>query len=277
MRRFWPYIMILLLITVGCAKTASVEPAVNLKNTSTSIPQNTNNTLNTIAPKPAESYDIINSIDLAFIPHEIKPLKEGAPDERWVKGNSYSLELPDKKEAILSFYWDNQTEVEQPTIKNIYAYLKVGEKVYNLGLITGFGFDGIEQVKQVELTNDGIKEFLITGNAGATCANGWVIGYKDGKWYYLLDYSNLDICDLNEDVIQELTATSRGSLPTFVEIFRWTGNCFESTDVSKHTKMTYSTLYEKNGRWIIESGNANEPNYYMYTDGKLNQILFDEE
>jgi hypothetical protein len=86
----------------------------------------------------------------------------------------------------------------------------------------------------------------------------------------------LDIRDLNEDGIQELTATSRGSLPTFVEIFRWKGNCFESADVSKHTKMMYSTLYKKNGRWIIESGNANEQYYYIYKDGKLNQILVDE-
>lgn len=111
------------------------------------------------------------------------------------------------------------------------------------------------------------------GGSGATCETAWVIGYKDGKWHCFLDYSNLNINDLDEDGRQELTATSRGSLPTFVEIFKWNGNCFESADVTTCTKMEYSTLYNKNSRWIIESGNANEPYYYIYKGSKLKQIF----
>jgi hypothetical protein len=283
MKKFWTYIIVLLLITTGCSNTSSVESGANLQNTNTLIPQSTSNTLNnTMVPTPARSSYILNTIDLAFRPHEIKPLIEGTPDERWIKGNSiYYGDLLGQKEATISFYWDNQTDnqpdIDPDTLKYIYAYLEAGGKVYNLGLISYFGFDEIGQVELVDLTNDGIKDFLITGNAGATCETAWVIGYKDDNWYCLLDYSNLSIHDLDEDGRQELTATSMGSLPPFVEIFRWNENRFESTNVATNTKMIYARLYDKNGRWIIESGNVKEQYYYMYKDGKLNQILLDEE
>lgn len=276
-KKICTFLIFLLLISAGCSNSSSVNNNENFEKETPTISQNLENPPDS-DPTPVPTLRIVNTIDLKFEPCEIKPLPKGKPDERWPKVYSvYYGNLPDQKEATISFYWDNQTEKYPDYIQDIYVYLEAGGETYDLGFLTSFGFNGINNIEAVDLTNDGIKEFFITGDVGATYQASWVIGFKDGQWYKLLDYSNLSIRDLDSDGMQELTATSFGSLPPFVEILRWNGNCFEKVDVTDHTKMDYATLSYEYDNWIISSGKSSESYYYIYKDGKLHQIDLNEE
>ena len=286
MKKIWTYLIFLLLISAGCSNSSSVNNDINLEEVSPAISQNAENTP-VPEPTPIPTLQIVNAIDLEFEPHGIKPLTRGKPDEKWQKVYSvYYGELPNQKEANISFYWDKPTDDQEKDpkdpsniIKKVHVYLEAGESSYNLCSLEYLNFDDMKDIEVVDLTNDGIKDFIIRGFGGATCELAWVIGYKDGQWYQLLDYTNLTVHDLDGDGKQELVSSSFGSLPPFVQILRWNGTCFEIADVTEFTKMDYATLNYEYDNWIITSGKISESYdyYYIYKDGKLHQIALDEK
>jgi len=220
-------------------------------------------------------YKVLKTLDLEFKPLDMKVLVESKPNTDWIKGKSvYYGDLPGQKEATISFYLDTQSLDN----KDVYAYLEVEDKTFEIGNISCYGLDGLETLEWMDLTNDGISEIYLSGSTGSTCLTSWVIGNMKGQWVKMLDYSNIDFHDLDADGSIEMSTTSRGSLPGFVEVLRWNGECFEIANIADQTKNMYARLKnDEQGRWIIEAGKVgkeNKPHNYIYMDGKLAQIKF---
>jgi len=118
MKKIWTYLIFLLLISAGCSNSSSVNNDINLEEVSPAISQNAENTP-VPEPTPIPTLQIVNAIDLEFEPHGIKPLTRGKPDEKWQKVYSvYYGELPNQKEANISFYWDKPTDDQEKDPKD---------------------------------------------------------------------------------------------------------------------------------------------------------------
>ena len=72
------------------------------------------------------------------------------------------------------------------------------------------------------------------------------------------------------DGYEELVAHSAGSLPPYVDIYRWSNNCFERAEITESTGNLYALLDTINGEWIIKTGlQDSEPDIYKYEAGRL--------
>ena len=217
--------------------------------------------------------EIAKSIDLYFTPVERTPLKEGLPEGDWIIGRSiYFGELPGQIESTLHLYVDsNEDTGRKPGDGIIYGFLEHGDKLYELGDVGSFGFKDLD-VQLEDRTFDGIKEINITGGIGATYVEMKVITYNEdsNEWENLLTMGSPVIADLDRDGREELIAGSRGSVPSFVHIYRWNDNCFERADVCEATGNLYAFADIINGEWIIKTGvQGSEPTSYRYEAGKL--------
>ncbi|NYB73597.1 hypothetical protein HZF24_05525 [Sedimentibacter hydroxybenzoicus DSM 7310] len=214
-----------------------------------------------------------NVIDLSFTSVPKTALIEGLPEEGWIRGKSiYFGDLPNQIESTVHLYVDSNENPElRPGEGTIYGFLEHDNKLYELGEISSYGFNGID-VNLSDRTYDGIKEINITGGMGATYIELKVIAYnKDSnEWENLLTMGSPAIADLDRDGQDELIAGSTGSLPPFVDIYRWNNDCFERAEITEATGNLYAYLDTINDEWIIKSGLQNvEPKLYKYEAGKL--------
>ncbi len=127
-------------------------------------------------------------------------------------------------------------------------------------------------VTAMDLNGNGANELLLTADSGATIKEARVYTYDGDSWLCLLATENLIIADISNDGRDELITTSMGSLPGYVWIYRWTGSNFEKSDVNEGTENIYAALVTVDGRTLIETGKANEPQYYLYTEGILVEV-----
>lgn len=219
-----------------------------------------------------------NIIDLTFTPVPKQALKEGLPKEEWIKGKSiYFGNLSNQIESTVHLYIDNTTYPNpdlRPGEGIICGFLEHGDKIYELGDVSSYGIDDVN-VKLADRTFDGIKEIEIEGTMGATYVELKIIAFNEAnnEWENILTMGSPTVVDLDIDDQAELIASSRGSLPPFVDIYRWNNDHFETVDLAEATNSDYVTLNTLDGiieTGLIESGKASgKTTLYKYEAGKL--------
>lgn len=256
------------MITLFLASAITMTSCSNLKSSNTIIEkeqiENSHNNLN------------LKTFDLAFDPVPTTKLIEGQPKVNWIKGKSiYFGNLPDQIESTIHLYLENDSNEVESSGGDIHAFLEHENIMYDLGYVSSYGIEDVNVILE-DRTSDSIKEINIVGGMGATYVELKVIGYdKESKeWVNLLTMGTPQIVDLDGDGQEEIIAISIGSLPSFVDIYKWNENHFEKASITDATDNTYADIYNEDGKWIIESGkfgNGQEttPHYYRYEGGKL--------
>ena len=127
------------------------------------------------------------------------------------------------------------------------------------------------EVSFVDRDSDSINKIEIAGNLGAANRVMKIILYdeENQEWVKLLEIDNPTAADLDNDGSQELASVSMGSVPGFVDIYRWNEDHFEKASVTESAGFFYAGLYSREGKWIIESGQQGEPHFYQYMNGRL--------
>lgn len=216
-----------------------------------------------------------NIIDLTFSPVPKQTLKEGLPKEEWIKGKSiYFGNLSNQIESTVHLYIDNTINPDlRPGEGIIYGFLEHEDKIYELGDLSSYGIDDVN-IKLADRTSDGIKEIEIEGTMGSTYVQMKIIAFNENNkdWENLLTMGSPNIVDLDGDGQEELIASSRGSLPPFVDIHKWNNDRFEKVDITEATGSDYATL---NTDGFIETGlienekASGKTTLYKYEAGKL--------
>lgn len=216
------------------------------------------------------NYLDIKTINLIFDTVSIEILKEGKPKESWIKGKIINYgDLPQQIESTIHLFIDEGSE------ETVYGFLEYEGIMYDLGNVGSYGIEDVN-VSLANRTDEVINEIHITYSMGATYKELKVIGYNNEKkeWFNFLTMGNPEIVDLDCDGQDELVAVSTGSLPGFVDIYKWNKDHFEKSSITEATGNTYANLYIQDGKWIIESGKCEEgkeiePHYYRYENNKL--------
>mgnify|MGYP000846718420 FL=1 len=227
--------------------------------------------------KEKENFAAKKTIDLTFAPVPREVLKEGIPDEGWTKAKSiYFGNLENQVESTLHLYIDNEGNADlRPGEGIIYGFIEHSGRFFEIGIVSYYGIDNVD-VNLADRNYDGIKEIEIVGDMGATYIEMKIISYNESnrQWENLLTMGSPEIIDLDNDGRDELIAVSAGSLPTFVDIYKWNNDCFEKADISEATESDFASLYISKDEWIIETGiivDGKVPGtaLYKYKDGKL--------
>lgn len=217
-------------------------------------------------------------IDLSFTPVPREALKEGLPNAEWIKGKSiYFGKLSNQIESTVHLYIDNTT-FPNPDLRPgeglIRGFLEHEDKIYDLGEVSGYGIDDVN-VKLEDRTSDGIKDIEIEGTIGATYVELKIIAFNETnkQCENILTMGSSTFVDLDRDGQEELIASSRGSLPPFVHMYRWNNDHFEKVDIAEATGSDYVTLNTTDGfieTGLIENGKASgKTTLYKYETGKL--------
>ena len=227
--------------------------------------------------KEKENFAAKKTIDLTFAPVPREALKEGIPDEGWTKAKSiYFGNLENQVESTLHLYIDNEGNADlRPGEGIIYGFIEHSGRFFEIGIVSYYGIDNVD-VNLADRNYDGIKEIEIVGDMGATYIEMKIISYNESnrQWENLLTMGSPEIIDLDNDGRDELIAVSAGSLPTFVDIYKWNNDGFEKADISEATESDFASLYISKDEWIIETGiivdgKAPRTALYKYKDGKL--------
>ncbi|KPU42598.1 hypothetical protein OXPF_37730 [Oxobacter pfennigii] len=229
---------------------------------------------NDISEKDNTNKDII---ELTFMPIHKQTLKEGLPKKEWVKGKSiYFGNLPNQNEATIHLYIDNTINPDlRPDEGVIYGFLEHKNKLYEIGVVSNYRIDDVN-VNLEDRTSDGIKDIEIEGGMGSTYMEMKIISFNETKqeWENLLTMGSPTIVDLDGDGQVELTAGSAGSLPPYLDIYKWNNDQFGKADVNEATKSDYAGLHAIDGTWFIETGlyensKPSEHKLFRYEAGKL--------
>ena len=228
------------------------------------------------APDATQSTEITN---LCYMPVSTKLLEEGQPGENLIIGKSMNLdEVPKQIGAAIYLYVEKGLGGMGPNTGAAYGFLAYEGKLYELGEVSNYGLEDVK-VEVSDKTFDGIKEVVITGPKGAAYEEMNVISYNVStkEWTNILTMGSPLVVDLDNDGAEELVAVSTGSLPSFVDIYRWNQDHFEGASVTGAIGSDYAQVNNQNGQWVIESGRIENgkvemPQYYRYEDGKLTGI-----
>ncbi|WP_429086236.1 hypothetical protein [Brassicibacter mesophilus] len=238
------------------------------------IPNNENNKKGQWENQSEKNLD--KTIDLVFTPVSAEKIKEGYPKKDWTEEKRIHFEkLSGQIEATIHLYVDTNTDMGEQNGRTIYAFLEHEGSLYEIGNVSNYGIEDVH-VELVDRTFDGIKEIEIVGGMGSTYLEMKIIGYNENskQWASLLVMGSPQIVDLDEDGQEEIVGISTGSLPGFVEVYRWDQDHFEKADIADTTDNTYANLYQQEGKWIIESGKwengkIEDRKFYRYTSGRL--------
>jgi len=218
---------------------------------------------------------IINLSLNLVIPEE---LEESIPNEEWIKakkGKHWDIE--GQKEVDIHLYIDiTQKSVEHA---DVYAYLEYKGNLYNIGIVGAFGLEDIS-ITPVDRTSDDFGWIGITGGMGATYVQMIIISYNKEQdvWMKSAELGSPDMMDLDNDGSKEFVVTSRGSLPSYVQIYRWNNSQFEMVDVAEDTGNEYAQLINQEGQFLIEMGGSldnidpNDARFYKYDKGSLVEV-----
>lgn len=217
------------------------------------------------------------TIDLNFIPVPLETLNEGLPNEEWIIAKSiYFGDLSNQIKSTFHLYVDNTVSNDlRPGEGTIYGFLEHENKFFELGVISNYGIDDVN-VNLKDITNDGIKEIEIEGWMGATYSELKIVSYNENnkKWDNILTMGTPTIVDLDMDGKEELISGSAGSLPPYINIYKWNNDNFEKADIVEATESDYASLSQVDGTWLIETGligvgESSENKLYEYESGKL--------
>lgn len=223
--------------------------------------------------------DIKRTIDLTFTPIPKQSLIEGLPKNGWIKGKSiYYGNLSNQIEATVHLYVDNDENIDLESDEGvIYGFLEHEGKLYELGVVSNYGIDSVN-INLADRTFDGMKEIEIDGGMGAAYLEMKIIRYDqiNKEWENILTMGSPQIADLDKDGQEEIIGVSAGSLPPYVDIYKWNNDHFEKADIVNDTESTYANLYTIDGEWLIETGKyenekTTEATLYKYEAGKLKQ------
>ncbi len=217
------------------------------------------------------------TIDLNFIPVSKEILNEGLPKEEWVIAKSiYFGDLSNQIESTLHLYIDNAVSPDlRPGEGTIYGFLEHENKFFELGVISNYGIDDVN-VNLTDRTADDIKEIEIEGLIGATYSELKIVSYNEinHQWENILTMGTPTVIDLDMDGKEELIAGSAGSLPPYIDIYKWNNDHFGKVDIAEATESDYASLSQINGTWLIETGLIKNGKFfgnkiYKYEAGKL--------
>lgn len=228
--------------------------------------------------KENSKYSSKKTIDLLFTPVPKQALKEAIPNEGWTKAKSiYFGNLENQIESTIHLYSDEGNDDLRPGEGMIYGFIEHCGRFYEIGEISYRGIDNVD-VNLADRNYDGIKEIVIVGDMGDTYIEMKIIAYNESsqQWENLLTMGSPEIIDLDSDGHDELIAVSAGSLPPFVDIYKWNNDNFERAGITESTESSLARLYMSKGEWIIEigiieNGKATETALYKYMEGKLLQ------
>ncbi|WP_034327786.1 DUF3221 domain-containing protein [Alkaliphilus transvaalensis] len=204
----------------------------------------------------AEKIKVINieqKVTLDFSPIKPEILKPGKPEDSWLLEGliDFSWQYDDR---ILEVYLYRRDFEEDPLGHEIFAFLQDENDMYEIGLVANYGIRSLG-IELDDVTHNGNKEIILEGSLGATYVETKIIGQDhEGNWVLWLSGGSYNHIDLDGNGQMEWVATSSGSLPPYVVIYRWNGESFEWADVSAAVGGNYANLIQKNNEWILESG-----------------------
>lgn len=201
-------------------------------------------------------------VELVFNPITIENLQEGQPHEDWKLVDTIALK---DFAAKLHLYQEEVPDSFNPEGGHIHGFVEHDGKLYQVDQISSYGINSVD-IKLMDWTKDGRNEIQISGGLGATYVIMKIISFDEEtkEWLSLLTMDNPMIIDLDKDGTDELLGVSMGSLPGWVDIYRWNGKDFEMASVTEATGNTYAYVlntgftaennYQYDGDWIIETG-----------------------
>jgi hypothetical protein len=216
-----------------------------------------------------------NIVNLHYSDVSNEVLKEGYPKENMMFEKSISLEdLYDNDKVVINLYSDKILE-ESVDSNLIYAFLEFKGKMYDIGYVSNYGLEDLT-IEAVDRTDDSINDIEIVGDMGATYIEMKIIKYNNEtkKFVNVLTMGTPKTVDLDQDGSDELMGVSVGSLPGYVDVYRWNENHFEKVEISEATNSTYVNLEYINDIWYFvtsttEAINNFEFRYFIYNNEKL--------
>lgn len=256
------YCMFVLLTTSGCGiifeDTRANEPSCSV----TAITQE--------QPKEDAKTDEQNVSAVTTVPVETLPY--GLPEAGWTEFSSLKSDSSDGRSIILHLYSQEGTDGHETR-----AFLEYSNTMTELGTVSSKGTEHLFAYWH-EMTNNEIEELIITGQTGASAVTTKVLSLDTDTiaWRLLLEANNLNFIDLDENPGMDAVSTSVGSLPSFVKIYSWNGNCFEELDAAIATGNDYATLADTcQINWIIagkmQDGKTVDSHYYAYRNSALTE------
>ncbi len=212
-------------------------------------------------------------VNLSFTPVPVVELPEEGPAPDYVLAKSVTLK---DLQAHVHFY----VQQKQASGENndVYGYIQHKDKLYNIGTVGAYGLEKVA-VETVDRTGDKQQELQIIGDMGATYKEMSIIKYDENKnkWYNLVKAGSPEFLDLDGDGKEEVFAVSTGSLPGYVDIYRFDKGSCEVASITDDTANDYANLYQENGVYLIETGKirdgrCGERYLYKYDQGKLVQL-----
>ncbi|MBO8163323.1 MAG: hypothetical protein H0Z34_06335 [Brevibacillus sp.] len=210
---------------------------------------------------------------LTFEPVPVEPLTETDAPVELIKAKSFGLQrISGQKNVYVHLYVDPQFR-DNPEQGEVIAYLQDGSVQYNLGMVTDYGIANAD-VRADDVTGDKLAEIVLSGTLGSHYEERKVIGF-DGErkeWVLYLQTGSPVEADLDGDGQPELLAVSKGSVPSYVWLYRWQGGRFVMADFAKATGSQYARLVERDDYVLIETGRPGTNHLYRYDQGALFEI-----
>ncbi|WP_126428504.1 FG-GAP repeat domain-containing protein [Brevibacillus marinus] len=249
--RCWLSLLLLLLLTTGCwaGKAPPTDPA----------------------PPPAKPVsEQPEPIDLPFEPVAVESLTATDAPSELVKVKSFGLQrISGAKDVFVHLYVDPLFQ-HKPEQGEVIAYLQDGAAQYNLGLVSDYGV-AQTSVQAVDLTGDGRAEIELFGPLGSHYEELQVLGFDEGRkeWLRYLKTGSPLKKDLDGDGRAELLAVSKGTVPSYLWIYRWQNGQFAMADPGKVLASESVRLVEDESGPLIEAASKNSARLYRYQQGRL--------
>lgn len=226
--------------------------------------QNTNTPENSRAPQGTNPANNSNSTSSTAANSKAKPEQPTATGQP----------ADPQKSTIEDSIKNTIQTVLAPTTTEVSAFLKEGDNLYFVGVVSRFGVTDVT-VEANDWDQDKKLELNISGSMDTTNAQLRVIGFdkKSKSWANLAILDGPNVIDLDQDDVEELLSVSTVTQPSHVSILRWKKNHFETADVAKSTNNTYANLHLNNGQVEFEAGKdvngSVEKHIYQYKAGHL--------
>lgn len=249
--RVWLSLALLLLLATGCQEDKA-QPTVQ-------VPPQTDSPAH--EPEP---------IPLPFKRVAVERLTATDAPSELIKVKSFGLKrISGVKDVSVHLYVDPQFR-EQPEQGEVIAYLQDGAGLYNLGLVSDYGV-AQTNVQAVDLTGDGRAEIELFGPLGSHYERLQVLGFDEGReeWLRYLETGSPLKKDLDGDGRAELLAVSKGTVPSYLWIYRWQNGQFAMADLGKALASESVRLVEDTSGPLIEAASKDSTRLYRYRQGHL--------